>query len=210
MSACWLAAMLAVAAPDELPEYPRAALVRIGGDLAVAGGLYRMGYFVTGDPIAVVSDYFLATWDRQGLPTTADGDFAAEAVVSAFRTREGIQLAVVLVALERGTLGISVVRDLWADVDPAGGAKPAGAGRALERETARAVDGDAAGAARLVSEELSAKGFRLLREERRGRSVVLEHERAGERQLSLVAPSGSRSAVLQSASREIETEEGSR
>lgn len=99
MTALLLMSMIAV-----LPTYPGAALTPIGTDSQLA-------YFVTTDSLEAVGRYFLQCWSLVGYPTSAVGDFQQEGVVSAFLTRSGEMLSVVLSRTGDRTLGFVV----WGD-----------------------------------------------------------------------------------------------
>src|SRR5436309_1867762 len=90
----WLAML--VLAQQPLAEYPGSPSTRIGNDLVIGGEYYRIGYFVTGDSLKKVANWFRRQWEEQGYPVTADGDFVSEGVVSAFYTRQGLVRSIVL------------------------------------------------------------------------------------------------------------------
>lgn len=115
-----LALLGADAAEPALPAYPGAPLAPIGGEIVTSGEHFRLAYFTTSDSLPRVARHFLDQWRAEGLPVSAEGDFVAEAVVSAFHTREGILQAVVLQAAEGTTLGFSVLKDLrrWSPPQP--------------------------------------------------------------------------------------------
>jgi hypothetical protein len=96
-----------------LPVYPGTLLTPIGSELVISGEHYRLAYFTSADPILKVASYFQEAWQQQGYPTTRDGDFAEEGVVSAFFTREGLMQSVVLRRHQGRTVGFSVLKDLW-------------------------------------------------------------------------------------------------
>jgi hypothetical protein len=110
-----LTVLLATAAFAEQPlaTYPGATHTRIGNDLVIAGEYYRLAYFTTADPMKKVARHFLDGWRKDGYPTTVDGDLEAEAVVSAFYTREGLMRSVVLRRHAGKTVGFTALKDLW-------------------------------------------------------------------------------------------------
>ena len=105
-------------ADQGLPLYPGSQPTRIGQDLEISGELYRMAYFVTPDPMTQVAQYFKEQWLEEGYPTTVDGTFEQEGVVSAFYTREGLVRSVVLRKIGGKTLALTVLKDLWTQVEP--------------------------------------------------------------------------------------------
>lgn len=104
-------------AEQELPVYPGAIHTRIGNDLVISGEYYRLAYFLTDDSIPQVAQYFIKEWKRRGIPTMLDGDGRDEVIVSAFYTREGLQRAVILRKHQGRTLGFTVLKDLWVQMD---------------------------------------------------------------------------------------------
>jgi len=115
--ALWCVCGSLLAEAEELPVYPGTVHTRIGEDLQIGGERYRIAYFVTGDPLPQVADYFFQQWRGRGFPTVVDGDLVHEAVISAFYTREGLQRAVVLRLHQRRTVGFVVLKDLWSRSD---------------------------------------------------------------------------------------------
>jgi hypothetical protein len=186
-------------AEQELPIYPGTTHTRIGKELLIGGELYRLAYFTTADSMKKVGKYFFDQWTSQGYPTTVDGDFQTEAVVSAFYTREGLVRSVVLRKHDGKTLGFSVLKDLWLH-EPA---KPNPGvirieGSVFTSDLASRDDSGAAHRAQLVEADLpttrervekgfTASGFKLSRESSspRGRKGerVLEFEKGAEQAL---------------------------
>ncbi len=119
--ACLIAATAALSAraEQELPLYPGTVHTRVGDELIINGEQFRIAYFTTRDPLTRVAEYFFQEWKRRGLPTTVDGDFRTEMVVSAFYVRDGLQRSVVLRSHQGQTVGFSVLRDLWVSAAPA-------------------------------------------------------------------------------------------
>jgi hypothetical protein len=107
------ALVLVLLAQQPLAEYPGAESTRIGNDLVIGGEYYRIAYFTTADSPKKVANYFRRSWEEQGYPVTADGDFVSEGVVSAFFTRQGLVRSIVLRMHAGKTLGFSVLKDLW-------------------------------------------------------------------------------------------------
>ena len=99
-------------APVELPAYPTAALVPVGGESRLDGRLWRWGYFTTVDSLRTVAAHFRADFLRSGLPVSLAGDFVQEGAVSAFDTRARVQLSIVLRTHVGRTVGFSSVRSL--------------------------------------------------------------------------------------------------
>jgi hypothetical protein len=108
----WLAAPVALA-EQPLPVYPGTIHTRIGNDLVIAGEYYRIAYFTTSDSMRKVAKYFYDQWKKDGYPTTVDGNFVDEGVVSAFYTREGLMRSVVVRKHEGKTVAFSVLKDVW-------------------------------------------------------------------------------------------------
>ena len=194
-------------AEGALPVYPGAVHTRIGGDVVLSGEHHQIAYFTSGDSLRKVADHFLAEWDRRGLPTTADGDFENEAVVSAFQTREGLQQSVVLRTHQARTLGFVVLKDLWLREPsrPAAGpvaiegalfseAMASSEGRAQSQQESAVVPGDLGSVRAELLAKLGALGYRLTREanEVRGgrREKVVELARGREQLVSTLAEMG--------------------
>lgn len=110
--AVWLGATAAWA-EQPLPVYPGTIHTRIGNDLVIAGEYYRIAYFTTPDSMRKVARYFYEQWKKDGYPTTVDGNFVDEGVVSAFYTREGLMRSVVVRKHEGKTVAFSVLKDVW-------------------------------------------------------------------------------------------------
>ncbi|HME91511.1 MAG TPA: hypothetical protein VKE49_08810 [Myxococcaceae bacterium] len=195
MRAAWLVAAIAAApagAQQELPVYPGTVHTRVGDDLIINGEHFRIAYFSTRDSLAQVADYFFQQWKRRGLPTTADGDFQTEIVVSAFYTREGVQRSVLLRSQQGKTVGFAVLRDLWLSAWPPPEMEPIavegtlfsqsllmrGDGEGTRHQSAL-LELDLPRASMQVRQQLGSRGFTLMREAPAttsgGRSITLEH-----------------------------------
>lgn len=197
MMAPWLMAAIAavpVGAQQELPVYPGTVHTRVGDNLIINGEHFRIAYFTTRDPLTRVADYFLQEWKRRGLPTTADGDFQTEIVVSAFYTRQGFQRSVVLRSHHDKTVGFAVLRDLWLRATSASEMEQVAPEGTLFSQSLQT--GDEAGgqlhlsalleldlltASMQLREQLGSRGFTLIRESRLShaaeRGFALDHAR---------------------------------
>lgn len=199
----WLSLLLpalALASPPPLPVYPGATHTRIGGELLAGGERMRLAYFTTRDPLPQVAEHFARAWTEQGLPVVVDGDLAREGVVSAFHTRDGLQLAVVLVTRRGKTLGFTALKDLWLPATPPPPPPPEeplvpegtllgqellapGEPGATRLRTAL-VERDLQAAATAIDASLSRQGFR------RARARTLDGRQDGHRRLLLEHASG--------------------
>lgn len=194
----------AALAEQELPVYPGTVHTRIGNDLVISGEYYRIAYFTTPDPMKKVARYFNDEWTRQGYPTTLDGNFTDEGVVSAFYTREGLVRSVVLTLHEGKTVGFSVLKDLWVTKPvPPSPALVTLEGALMAQDLASRDDPGAAQNRSLLVEtdlttardqlhqKLQAAGYALVREtgtKAQGRSQrVLEYSRGKEQLVAVVA-----------------------
>jgi hypothetical protein len=203
-----LTAACALGAEQELPVYPGAVHTRIGQELVVGGAYFRMAYFVTQDPMRQVGRHFAREWEREGLPTTTDGSFEEEGVVSAFFTREGLVRSVVLRRHLGATVGLVTLRDLWTRppaVQAPGLVRLEGAlysqdtavrdgpGTFVHRATV--VERDLASAREQVVRQLASAGLTLQRErtleEDGTRRLVLEHGGAQGQALTTLVELGS-------------------
>jgi hypothetical protein len=198
-------------AQQPLPTYPGTENTRIGGDLTIAGELYRIGYFTTADSPQKVAAYFVKQWQAEGLPVTRDGDFTEEGVVSAFYTRQGLMRSVVVRVHSGKTLGFAVLKDLWLKQPPAPQVGPIEGTLAQSDIASRGEDGSSQHRAILVDASLDTtrtrlqaaylkSGFTLIREsnaKRDGREErVLEFTRGRQQAVAvLVTEDGTITAV---------------
>jgi len=194
----------AALAEQELPVYPGTTHTRIGNDLIISGEYYRIAYFTTDDPMKKVGKYFKDEWTKQGYPTTLDGNFTDEGVVSAFYTREGLVRSVVLTRHEGKTIGFTVLKDLWVTKpQPPSPSLVTLEGALLAQDLAARDDPGAAqnrsmlvendvGKARdRLNQKLQATGYTLIREtgaKTEGRQqLVLEYSRGKEQLVAVLA-----------------------
>lgn len=201
--ACLIAAAAALSAraEQELPLYPGTVHTRVGDELIINGEQFRIAYFTTRDPLTRVAEYFFQEWKRRGLPTTADGDFRTEIVVSAFYVRDGLQRSVVLRSHQGQTVGFSVLRDLWlsaaSDPELAAPRETVFSQQLLlrdevsqNRHLSALIELDLIAASMRLREELGARGFVLSREREltasANRGFLLEHVRDGARVQTVV------------------------
>jgi hypothetical protein len=201
--ACLIAATAALSAraEQELPLYPGTVHTRVGDELIINGEQFRIAYFTTRDPLTRVAEYFFQEWKRRGLPTTVDGDFRTEMVVSAFYVRDGLQRSVVLRSHQGQTVGFSVLRDLW--LSAASGPELAAPKETVfsqqlllrdevgqNRHLSALIELDLIAASMRVREELGTRGFALSREMELtasgDRGFLLEHVRDGARVQTVV------------------------
>jgi len=181
-------------AQEPLPSYPGAPLTRIGTVLRLDGQDCQLGYFVAADPLPKVAAYFFSRWKNEGYPSTAEGPFPDEGVVSSFLTREGRQRAVILLTHQGRTLGFSLVRDLWSrprtlEVPPPAleGALVAALSAARDEggasaQRAELIRGDAPAVREQLVQTLGGEGYRLKAQSAQGsgRAAVLEFGRGAE------------------------------
>ena len=196
-----LAATLARAGEQELALYPGAVHTRIGKDLVILGGYYRMAYFQTEDPPQKVAEFFAKQWESQGYPVMIDGNGETDLVVSAFYTREGLQRSVVIRVYEGKTVGFTVLKDLWQSEPTSRPPGEISLQGSMFSTSVRERDGRAEQANHVVDRELSlvyadvaqqleAKGFTRTREEKRGekgkRQWQIEHRKGFEEVVTLL------------------------
>lgn len=177
----WLWSFLlasSVAGAQPLPTYPNTALVQIGGASVMDDRVWRWGYFTTDDSLQTVAAYFRRRFTEERRPVALAGDFRQEAAVSAFDTREGTQVGVVLREHLGQTVAFVSVRSLW---------PLQGAPRAPDETRARFTSDACSTEAARIDSALRAQAFRAVasRSSPEGRALV--HQRGQARVVTWMA-----------------------